>query len=736
MGMAGLDCGRLTTAARRMLLSETVVCLAVIMLLTSIPRATFAMGKFISAPSRVDMVYDDARDVLYITNGSSVLRYDTTSEAFLTPFSLTGYLKGIDLSPDGNTLAVADTSYSSSEVWVYLVDLNTEQSWTVPFVRGRSEGGTFTVAFGEDGRLLVSSTYLGSGWAPLRRYDPTTGETSTIASIRQNSMLRSSADGSIIGFAESNISDGAWGRYRVSDGNIVFRKGYSNGTSWFNYEIAVSRDGTQYAIPTYGGTFIYDGNYAKIATIGAYASGQPMGVVYDPTRDIVYFPWATTTKIRAYSTTTFAQIAEYDFENTFNHPGNHAFTEGRLKMSSDGDKLFATVQGGVRYISFSGPPTADSKNVTTAEDQPVAITLTGCDVGGDPITYILLSTPAHGTLTGMLPNLTYTPEANYNGSDSFTFKVSTGTEDSAPATISITITPVNDPPLANPQDVLTAEDSPVAVTLTGSDADGDALNYSIVNAPAHGTLSGTLPNLTYTPAANYNGPDSFSFKVNDGIVNSAAATVSISVAAVNDPPTTSSQDVITTEDTPVGITLTGYDIDGDPLTYIVVDAPQHGGLSGTLPNLTYTPTANYNGVDEFTFKANDGTADSAPATVSISIAPVNDQPTFALAADHVDVKSRPKPVIIPQFAWQISPGPADESAQTVHFEITCSAPARFAVQPVIDSAGTLSFVPAKIVPAKNKRGTAIVMVRALDGGGTANGGIDESTPQSFRIVIK
>ena len=269
---------------------------------------------------------------------------------------------------------------------------------------------------------------------------------------------------------------------------------------------------------------------------------------------------------------------------------------------------------------------ANPQSVTTAEDTAKAITLTGSDADGNPLTYSVVTQPGHGTPYGTAPNLTYTPAANYNGPDSFTFKVNDGTVDSAAATVSITVTPVNDAPVANAQAVTTNEDTAKAITLTGSDVDGNPLTYSVVTQPGHGTLSGTAPNLTYTPAANYNGADSFTFKVNDGTVDSAPATVTITVNPVNDAPVANAQAVTTNEDTAMAITLTGSDVDGNPLTYSVVTQPGHGSLSGTAPNLTYTPAANYNGPDSFTFKVNDGSVDSAPATVSITVTPVNDAP--------------------------------------------------------------------------------------------------------------
>ncbi len=289
--------------------------------------------------------------------------------------------------------------------------------------------------------------------------------------------------------------------------------------------------------------------------------------------------------------------------------------------------LVAELAGAHIVSAANHAPVANPQTVTTAEDTVKVITLTGSDADGDALTYSVVNAPAHGALSGAAPNLTYTPAANYNGADSFTFIVNDGATNSAAATVSLTVTAVNDAPVANPQSVTTPEDIAKAITLTGSDVEGSALTYSIASAPAHGALSGAAPNLTYTPAANYNGADSFTFIVNDGATNSAAATVSITVSAVNDAPAANAQSVTTAEDAAKAITLTGTDVEGSALTYSVVTAPAHGALSGAAPNLTYTPAANYNGADNFTFTVNDGALSSVAATVSITVSAVNDAPT-------------------------------------------------------------------------------------------------------------
>ena len=307
-----------------------------------------------------------------------------------------------------------------------------------------------------------------------------------------------------------------------------------------------------------------------------------------------------------------------------------------LKRGTGGDRVewVSTICNGspfdLTYGSLSlgsnSPPQANGETVSTNEDTPLNITLTGSDPDGDPLTYQVVASPSNGLLSGSAPNLTYTPNLNYNGPDSFSFKANDGQADSNIAIVTITVNPVNDPPVANAQTVTTAEDTPESITLTANDADGDSLTYAVVINPTHGTLSGTAPNLTYTPNLKYNGPDSFTFKANDGLVDSNVATVLITVTAVNNAPVADSQGVTTAEDTPTTITLTASDSDNDPLSYSVVAGPANGILSGTAPNLTYTPNLNYNGPDSFTFKANDGQTDSNVATVTITVTSVNDPP--------------------------------------------------------------------------------------------------------------
>ncbi|MCW2527579.1 MAG: tandem-95 repeat protein [Pseudonocardiales bacterium] len=301
----------------------------------------------------------------------------------------------------------------------------------------------------------------------------------------------------------------------------------------------------------------------------------------------------------------------------------------KLAIADASDRrLDSTVFIRAGSVKANNPPTADNKSVTTAQDTAVAVTLTGADPDNDPLTFAVATGPTHGSLSGTGANLTYTPTAGYSGPDSFTYTTNDGAASSAPATVSITVTPktpTNHPPVADSKSVSTLQNTPVAVTLSGSDPDNDPITFAVATAPAHGTLSGTGANLTYTPAAGYSGPDSFTYTTNDGKVSSTPATVSITVTQtppVNHPPTADSKSYNTNQDTAVAVTLTGSDPDNNPLTFSVATQPSNGTLTGTGANLTYHPNPGYFGFDSFTYTANDGQLTSPPATVSIVIKPV------------------------------------------------------------------------------------------------------------------
>jgi VCBS repeat-containing protein len=288
--------------------------------------------------------------------------------------------------------------------------------------------------------------------------------------------------------------------------------------------------------------------------------------------------------------------------------------------------------------SASGaPPTANNDSYTVAENGSLTVAAPGVlgndtDPESDPLTAAVVTQPANGSLTlNADGSFTYQPTANSSGSDAFTYVANDGTSNSAPATVNITITPLNHAPIAHNQSVSTPEGAAKSITLSATDADNDPLTYAVTSNVSHGSLNcSSTGSCTYTPTAAFVGSDSFMFTANDGQVDSNAATVSITISAVNHAPIATGEAVTTPEGTAASIVLHATDPDGDPLTFHAVTQPSHGSVTGCLDGTcTYTPAANYVGADSFTFQATDnGTPPltSNTATVSITVTAVNHAP--------------------------------------------------------------------------------------------------------------
>jgi hypothetical protein len=258
-----------------------------------------------------------------------------------------------------------------------------------------------------------------------------------------------------------------------------------------------------------------------------------------------------------------------------------------------------------------------------------SLALAGNDVDGDTLTYEIVAGPTHGTVTGVWPMLQYTAEPGFIGEDTVTYRAHDGKVASQPGTIYLEVA-AGSAPRAFDNSFSAVEDQPRAVVLGADDPDFDPLTFTIETPPQHGTLSGTPPDLVYTPARDFNGSDSLQFSTSDGFVSSNTATVTLFVAAVNDAPVANPQNVAATEDTQVRITLTGSDVDGDGLAFQVLTSPSHGTLAFVTGGVVnYTPAANYHGPDGFTFAATDLRIQSSPATVTIDVASVEDPPVAA-----------------------------------------------------------------------------------------------------------
>jgi hypothetical protein len=282
------------------------------------------------------------------------------------------------------------------------------------------------------------------------------------------------------------------------------------------------------------------------------------------------------------------------------------------------ETAYGTVQFAVSPVNDA--PVAYAQTYTIQEDVWRTITFSATDVENEPVTFEIVSLPTHGTLIGSGTTRTYRPDTNYFGTDSFRYRAFDGQAHSATVTVSIVIFGVNDQPVALNQALSVAEDNDLSVLLTAADPDGGPNEFAIESHPQHGTLTGSGANLVYTPDVNYNGTDSFDFRVS-GFVGASLGRIDINVAPVNDAPVADETGVATAYNTPVAFTLSGSDVEGTALSFVVLTAPTNGTLSGTAPNLTFTPAIGWSGTTSFIFEVNDGALQSSPATVNITIAP-------------------------------------------------------------------------------------------------------------------
>ncbi len=289
-------------------------------------------------------------------------------------------------------------------------------------------------------------------------------------------------------------------------------------------------------------------------------------------------------------------------------------------------------------ITISGtnvPPAASNSTINVSEDTVYNGQLNGSDPDGDPITYSIVSNGTKGSAILVDPStgsFTYEPDTNENGSDSFTFVVNDGSVNSPMATVSVSISAINDAPLAESAAITVSEDGQYEGMLTGTDVDGDSLTYSLASGSSKGTViivDPTTGAFTYSPDANATGSDSFFFKVHDGSLGSSSAEVAITINGENDAPVANNGAFTVDEDVTYTGQLAGHDSDGDTLTYSVVSNGSLGEAVIINPadgSFTYTPINDENGDDVFTFAVSDGNSSSAAATVSVSINPVNDEP--------------------------------------------------------------------------------------------------------------
>ncbi|MEL7087662.1 MAG: tandem-95 repeat protein, partial [Planctomycetota bacterium] len=302
--------------------------------------------------------------------------------------------------------------------------------------------------------------------------------------------------------------------------------------------------------------------------------------------------------------------------------------------------------------STNDAPTPVADAATTSEENAVVVDVltNDSDPNGDALSVVSVSQGTNGSVVNNNDGtVTYTPDLDFAGSDSFTYTVDDGAGGQASTTVTVTVTNVNDGPVAAGDSAATSATTPVVINVLANDtdADGDSLSVSSLGSATGGSVvnnnDGTV---TFTPTGGFEGQGSFSYTVADGNGGTDTATVTVDVFPPNDPPVAGDDSASTQEDTAVVVTVLGNDTDpdGDPLT---VTGASDGSNGTTVVNgngtVTYTPNAEFSGQDTFTYTVDDGKGGTDTATVTVTVNSVNDAP---VAGDDAASTSVDTPVVI------------------------------------------------------------------------------------------
>jgi len=320
------------------------------------------------------------------------------------------------------------------------------------------------------------------------------------------------------------------------------------------------------------------------------------------------------------------------------------FSAPALRAQS-GATFLPLVTGGSGVIQL--PPKALDDAYVTEVDTPLTTGAAGgvlandTNPSGGPLQAVLAGDAAYGDLALRSDgSFTYTPDAGYTGSDSFTYRATDGAAASQPATVTLTIRLTNGAPIAVDDSYLLDEDTVLEVNaaegvlVNDSDPDADPLRAELATGPAHGGLSLNVDgSFTYTPDAGYIGPDSFTYRATDGAAASQPATVTLTIRLTNGAPIAVDDSYLLDGDTVLevnaaeGVLVNDSDPDADPLRAELATGPAYGGLSLNVDgSFTYTPDAGYTGPDSFTYTAGDGSLTSLPATVTLEITAARNAP--------------------------------------------------------------------------------------------------------------
>ncbi|HEX9985548.1 MAG TPA: Ig-like domain-containing protein [Thermoanaerobaculia bacterium] len=536
----------------------------------------------VSGPANGTLTFNADGSFTYVHDGS-----ETTSDSFT--------YKANDGSVDGNTTTVTIAVTPVNDTPVAAND-----SFTV------AEGGTLNVAAPG---VLANDT------------DPDSSITATLVTGPAHGSLTLNADGSFVYVHDGGETTSDSFTYTANDGSAT------SNVATVSITVTPVNDAPVAANDAYS---VAEGGTLNIAAPGV------LGNDTDPDSSI------TATLVSGPANGSLTLNANGSF--TYTHNGSETTSDSFTYTANDGSATSNVATVSIAVTPVDDAPVAVNDAYATTEGGTLNIAAPGVlandtDADSASLTAAQVSGPAHGTLTlNADGSFTYVHDGSETTTDSFTYTANDGSSNSNVATVTITISPVNDAPVAVADNYSVAEGGTLNIAAPGvlgndTDAEGSGLTATLVTTTTNGTLTFNADgSFTYVHDGGETTTDSFSYKANDGSLDSNTVTVTIAVNAVNDAPVAVADAYSVNEGGTLNIAAPGVlgndtDVDDASLTAVLVSNVAHGTLTLNADgSFTYVHDGSETTSDSFSYKANDGDADSNVVTVTITVSAVNDAP--------------------------------------------------------------------------------------------------------------
>ncbi|MDC6480682.1 Ig-like domain-containing protein [Flavobacteriaceae bacterium] len=579
---------------------------------------TFTVSPVNDAPTGVaDTYYISLTDTLKISSKVGVLRNDTDSDSkFETITSNLGSTSpaygNLEYNSDGSFNYIANSTGFNSDTFSYIPS------------DGSSFGGEVTVTL-----EVVDIT------VDPNAYDNV--EASTLDVTAANGLLSNDKDVNNLTLTAAVAASPSYGTLTLAaDGSFSYvHDGSENLRDVFTYNVTNANGDiskTSFAVITHTNVNDSPTSAGTALTINEGASSTFTPTYIDTDTDLSSIVFTITGDV-----SNGSLVNNGDGTFSYSHAGTETSSDSFVYSVSDGEFTISDLAGTISVTAVNDVPVVSALEYTLDEAGSQVLAFASTDAESDSVTYSVSTDPTNGTIVSNDGVFTYTHNGSESSSDTFQYIANDGTGNSQPVSVTITVTPVNDAPVVTAGTISLNEGSNSSITLSASDAEGDAMTYAIATAPTNGTvtLDAATGALTYTHSGGENTSDTFTFTSSDSALTSSAGTVTVTVTPVNDAPVISADTFAVDQFDEVTFNIPATDAEGNSLTYTIETDPtkgtllDNGGGSFTYFNNTqstdYSDNSDYTEIntDTFVVKANDGSLDSSDTTLTFNVTQIN-----------------------------------------------------------------------------------------------------------------